>query len=205
MKKILYTIFTIAFFFSSFAQETTKADLVFVAEFQSYDDWLNKAFMADKNRRSGYCNEDETLYGKVSDKMALIYLNQFDMSRMGEFAGDKDMEQLMIENQISHSEVYQVVDMNPEKAPAKADLFFKISFTNFDDWYNKAFAPDSERRAQFCDEARTKMAKVDENHALVILYDFDLSRTWEFESNEEAGKLMQQFEVKHEVNLLESL
>ncbi|MFM1807501.1 MAG: hypothetical protein RLZZ242_226 [Bacteroidota bacterium] len=206
MKKTLLTLaLSAASCFFTNAQEASKADLVFVAEFPSFETWRDKAFMPDADRRSAYCNEEMTAYGKVNNQMALIYINQFDMARMGEFAADKTMEELMKANKISHSEVYQVIEMNPENAPAKAHLFFMISFNDYDGWANEAFLPDSARRAQFCDESRTKMAKVDDTHAMVILYDFDLSKTWEFESNEEIGKLMQKYGVRHEVSLLNKL
>lgn len=205
MKKNLLALAALFLGVSSLIAQAPKADLVFVAEFPSYQTWLTNAFNADAERRASYCNEPQTKHGKVSDNMALVYINQFDMSRMGEFAGDTQMTALMETNKIKHSEVYQVVQMNPETAPAKADLFFMITFNDFDGWSKNAFGKDSERRAQFCDESRTKMAKIDDKHAMVILYDFDLARTWEFESNEKVGKLMQQYEVKHEVSLLQSL
>lgn len=206
MKKYIITLIAFATLVLTInAQETSSADLVFVAEFPSYTIWKNEAFVPDSKRRSEYCNEDKTVYGKVNEQMALIYLNQFDMTRMGEFASDQKMEGLMKANKIRHSEVYQIVEMTPENTPTKADLFFMISFNDYDGWANESFLPDSSRRAQFCDESRTKMSKVDDTHAMVILYDFDLSRTWEFESNEEVGKLMKKYQVKHEVSMLKTL
>lgn len=204
MKKNLLTLAALFVGALNLCAQAQKADLVFVAEFPSYQTWLTKAFNADAERRASYCNESKTKHGKVSDQMALVYIDQFDMSRMGEFAGDANMVSLMEENQIKHSEVYQVVEMNPETAPAKADLFFKISFNDYEGWA-KEFAEDSTRRAKFCDESRTKMSMIDDKHAMVILYGFDLARTWEFESDEKAAKVMREYEVNHEVSLLQAL
>lgn len=205
MKRNLITLASVVLATFSLTAQSPKADLVFVAEFPSYATWESKAFNADAERRAQFCNEAGTTHGKVSEQMALVFIDDFEMARMGEFAGDPKMADLMKANKINHSEVYQVVEMNPATAPAKADLFFMITFNDFDGWSQNAFGKDSERRAQFCDESRTKMAKIDDNHAMVILYDFDLARTWEFESNEEVGKLMKQYEVKHEVSVLQSL
>lgn len=207
MKKILFVLVTLnVFVLGLIAQESTaKTNLVFVAEFPSFENWLNKAFNTDATRRAGYCDETMTKFGKVNEQMALVYLHQFDMTRMAEFASNEKMAALMVENKVNHSAVYQVVEMDPEAAPSTADLLFVINFNDFDGWSKNAFEPDSARRAKFSDESRTKMAKIDDNHAMVILYNVDLTRIWEFETNPEVQKLMQQYEVSHRVSLLKAL
>ena len=207
MKSILFTLLTLILCIETSMSQNhaQKANLLFVAEFPSYNKWLNEAFSADAKRRSEFCNEAETKVGKVTDKMSFIYLESFDMNKMGEFSGNQKMADLMKKNQIRHTEAYQIVEMNPESLPNKANLFFLISFNDYDGWLKNAFGPDSERRAQFCDESRTKMAKIDQNHAMVILYDFDLTKLWEFEPNAELKQKMNKYAVKHETSILQAL
>ncbi|MHA7865452.1 hypothetical protein [Flagellimonas marinaquae] len=82
---------------STYTESPSKneRDLVFVASFKNYNDWYSKAFRPDTQRRSRYCQENLTTVGKIDDNTAIIYLNDFDMARMQEFASDASMNTLM--------------------------------------------------------------------------------------------------------------
>jgi len=206
MKK-LTSLFVLFLSLVSYAQTSAPTqDLVFVASFDQYSEWYNKAFKADAMRRSNYCNEPKTLTAKIDNKGALIRLKDFDMAQMPAFAGDAEMGKLMKEYNISHPEVYALNPVGPEVMDQKkVDLFFIISSTDYDLWLKNAFSPDSKRRAQFCDESRTKVAKIDDHHAMVILYDFDMTRIYDFESDENAATLIKKYKVTHDVSYLTSI
>ncbi len=189
------------------AQESNLQDLVFVAAFDSYDTWYNTAFKVDAERRSSYCQENRTTTGKISNNEAIISLQGFDMTRMPEFASDKKMAELMKSNNIRHDEVYRVTAIEERTGSNSkiGNLLFKVKSIDFDLWYENAFAPDAERRSAFCDENKTKVAKVSDKEAMVILYDFQLEKLGELGDDKNIGDLMKTYQVEHEVFVLETL
>jgi hypothetical protein len=212
MKKTILTYLAFISFFALTASNPItegekEKDLLFVANFSKYADWLDKAFKVDTERRSQFCQESKTKIGKIDNKSAMISLVGFDMSKMGAFAGDPEMGKLMQKYKVEHNEVYIMhEDVKSAKSDnGKADLLFFVNSIDYDLWYENAFSPDSKRRGQFCDEARTKVARVSDKEAMVILYDFDLERLWDFGSDKEVESLMKKYQVEHKLYVLEGL
>lgn len=194
--------------FSVYAQSTTDTgkDLLFLAEFDNHEEWYNKAFKTDALRRSKYCLESNTLNGKINDKSSLVVLRDFKMDKMAEFTSDKAMTEIMNKYNIRHNEVYEIESLGPNNMPeGKTDLFFIVDMVDYDMWLWDAFLSDGKRRAQFCDESRTRVAKINDKKSMVILYDFDMSKMKAFESDEKVGKIMMEYQVNHDVYTMKSL
>ena len=186
--------------------DNVKKDLLFVAEYDNYNDWYTKAFKSDALRRSQFCNESETKVGVITNNSSFIVLREFDVSKMNEFASDEKMGKLMKKFNVKHTEMYDLISVTSvAKMQEKANLFFIIKSVDYDLWLWDAFLPDAERRSNFCDESKTKVSKLNDKTALVALYDFDLTRMKEFESNQEVGKLMGKYKVTHDVYLMNKL
>lgn len=210
MKTIYTYLFLLSFSFFSFSMnaqiptDTTK-DLLFLAEFDNYDDW-NKTFKTDALRRSNYCMEPQTITGMISEVSSLIVLRDFQMGKMAEFVSDPTMVELMKEQNIRHNEVYEIESLSQDNFPnGKANLFFIVDSVDYDMWLWDAFLVDSERRAKYCDEANTRVAKINDKKAMVVLYDFDMNKMKEFESDKKIGALMMKYQVNHDVYLMKSL
>lgn len=200
-------LYAISFFNLSHAQDSNVQDLVFVANFDSYDIWYNKAFKPDTERRSQYCEENKTAVGKINNEGAIITLKAFNMSRMPEFVADANMAKLMKANNITHDEVYRTLPLNEKvKSGTKTiHLLFRIKMIDYDLWYNNAFVPDAERRKAFCNEAKTKVAKVSDKEAMVILYDFEVDKLWDLGNDKDVEQLMKKYQVEHQVSILEAI
>ena len=192
------------------AQETSstsKANLLFVVSSSSYDDWYNNAFSADSERRAKYADESRTQVVKLNDKQAVVMLYDFDMSRMPEFAGAPEMIALSEQYEVKH-EVYQfkpIADIAPEDLPATSDLGFIITTDNYYDWLTEAFNADANRRAQFCAEDKTKVAKINNEQAFVMLHGFDMQRFGEFAMDPKMVELSEKYNVQHEVFVLTAM
>lgn len=189
------------------SQPINKENLVFVASFPNYNNWLENAFTPDTERRAQFCNEAETKAGKIDENSSIVYISDFDMTRMPEFAGDPKMIALMKENKIEHNEVYLAKPLTEDFkiTSPKVNLHFYITTNSYKNWLEKAFTPDAERRAQFCDEKKTKVSKVSDTEAMVILYNFEVDKLFEFGENAEIEKLMKKYNVTHRISVLESL
>ena len=200
-------LFAISFFNLSHAQDSNVQDLVFVANFDSYDTWYNKAFKRDTERRSQYCEENSTTVGKINNHGAIIALKAFKMSLMPKFVSDSNMAELMKENNITHDEVYRTLPPNEKvKSGVKTvHLLFRIKMEDYDSWYNNAFMPDAERRKSFCNEAKTKVARVNDKEAMVILYDFEIDKLWDLGNDKDVELLMKKYQVEHQVSILEAI
>ena len=59
--------------------DNVKKDLLFVAEYDNYNDWYTKAFKSDALRRSQFCNESETKVGVITNNSSFIVLREFDV------------------------------------------------------------------------------------------------------------------------------
>lgn len=86
-----------------------------------------------------------------------------------------------------------------QEAPELSDLMVLVTMDNFSDWKTKAFDSDAERRATVCDEARTTVAKVDDNTALVLMYDVDVAKMSSFMTAEAMEELKKAFGAEHKV------
>lgn len=183
-----------------------RKDLLFLVEFNSYDEWYQQAFKTDALRRSNFCKEEKTTSAIINNESALVVLRDFQMSKMKEFTSNEQMANLMKKHQISHPEVYEMRPLTPQQmAKGKVNLFFIVESVDYDMWLWDAFLPDGDRRSLFCDEERTRVAKIDDKKAMVVLYDFDLTKLTEFQSDEKVADLMKKYHVSHDVYLLAAL
>lgn len=210
MKKLLFALPILALLFShqmTIAQNKANLkDLLFVATFDNYDQWYNKAFKSDAIRRANFCDEPNTINAMIDQKSALIVLRDFDMRKMGAFSSDKKMAEVMTSYNIQHPEVYHIESLGPNNMPkGKSNLMFIISSVDYDMWAWDAFYPDSERRSKFCNEDKTRVAKINDKQSMVILYDFDLSKMNEFMSDDKVNVLIKKHRVTHDVYVMKSL
>lgn len=186
---------------------TEYTDLLFFATSTDYNSWYNYAFLPDTDRRAQYCREDQTIVAKVDDRKGLVILKSFDLQRMPEFAGHPSMKSLAEKYNVDH-DVFRLTnlkDINPNEAPNRADLAFIVSFDNYYSWINNAFNTDSKRRALFADEAKTQVIKVNDQQAVVLLYEFDMTRMGEFISDDTMNSLIQKYNVTHEAFLMKGI
>lgn len=205
-KIVLFIIPLLSLSINAQNEVNSSRDLLFLAEFDNYDKWYNTAFKSDALRRSNYCSESKTQTGKINDQSSLIVLRDFEMNKMPEFTSNKAMEESMAKHNIQHNEVYVIESLTQENFPqGKSNLFFIVNSVDYDLWFWDAFLLDSKRRSEFCDEAKTRVAKINDKKAMVILYDFDMAKMKEFEADQNIGKLMMKFQVSHKVYLMKSL
>lgn len=197
----LFLLFALGLAALSTAQGPTQ-DLLFLAEFDNHADWYDNAFKPDAMRRNKYCKEVSTQTAKIDNKSAWITLDKFEMAKMPEFAGDQEMAAIMKKYNVRHNEVYTLAPFNPANVKTeKINLFFIITAVDYDLWLNKAFNTDSDRRAMFCDETRTRVGKINDKQAMVMLYDFEVAKLGDFEKDKAVGQLMQKYDVRHKVML----
>ena len=186
---------------------TDYSDLLFFATSNSYDSWYNYAFLPDTDRRGQFCREDQTIVAKINDTKGLVILKAFDLQRMPEFAGHPSMKALADKYNVKHDvfRLSNLKDLSPDEHPDRADLAFIICFDNYYDWFNNAFNADSERRALFANESKTQVIKVSNQQAVVLLYDFDMTRMGEFISDNTMSSLIQKYNVVHEAFIMNGI
>jgi hypothetical protein len=72
---------------------------------------------------------------------------------------------------------------------------------SFESW-KQLFDADAER-AEFCDESRTMVGKVDDATALIVLFGVDAEKMNARLSSPEFAELVESFVVKHDLYLLQ--
>ena len=165
-------------------------DLLFLVSFSNYDDWIQEGFNADKSRRSNYCNEAKTGVAKINDQHSLVWLEDFDMSRMGEFAGDPEMAEIMKRLNVQHTEMYQAFDINGSmKATGDMlNLLIKVETDDFDKWLKTVFSEVNTVDTELFDATKTKIGKVDKGNGWIILYNFNLDGLWSLELSDKSSR-----------------
>ena len=87
----------------------------------------------------------------------------------------------------------------------RMDLFFTIHFlVDYDNWY-EAFLADAPGRAQWCDDKRTVVGKVDNQTAMVICFDVDIVAMGVHMQSDAFLKLAEGVVVRHDIYQLQSL
>lgn len=81
----------------------------------------------------------------------------------------------------------------------KQDLLVLVDMADYQDWRSRAFDADASRRATVCDEEKTLVAKVNDQKAMVLMFDVEVEKMGEFMNEEAMKTLKEQFGAEHSV------
>lgn len=80
------------------------------------------------------------------------------------------------------------------------NLMIETKIENFDIWLKEGFKKDKERRARMCNDKKTKVAKVSETEAIILLFDVDIDKLREHMHDPIMKTLENKFKAKHVIN-----
>lgn len=75
--------------------------------------------------------------------------------------------------------------------------------SGYEEW--KSLFDGDARRADFCDESQTKVGRVDDNTALIALFDVDMEGMGQHLSNPEFQAMIEPYVDRHDVFTMEPL
>lgn len=81
----------------------------------------------------------------------------------------------------------------------RVNLMVLAYMADYDLWLNEAFLPDAHRRELVCDETKTKVARIDTNTAVILMYDVEMEAMEKHMNAQQMQELEEQFSVKHEI------
>lgn len=71
---------------------------------------------------------------------------------------------------------------------------------DFDTWITQGFNSDSERRSKMCNESKTKVAKISDTEAIILLFDVDIDKLREHMKDPVMKILEGKFKASHVVH-----
>ena len=71
---------------------------------------------------------------------------------------------------------------------------------DFDTWITQGFNSDSERRSKMCNESKTKVAKISDTEAIILLFDVDIDKLREHMKDPVMKILESKFKASHVVH-----
>lgn len=80
------------------------------------------------------------------------------------------------------------------------NLMVQTKMENYDIWVKEGFGRDAERRAKMCNESKTKVAKVSDTEAIILLFDVDIDKLREHMKDPVMELLESKFKAKHIIN-----
>jgi hypothetical protein len=80
------------------------------------------------------------------------------------------------------------------------NLMVETIIEDYDTWIKEGFGKDAERRAKMCNESKTKVAKISNTEAVILLFDVDIDKLREHMHDPVMKILESKFKAKHRVN-----
>lgn len=77
------------------------------------------------------------------------------------------------------------------------NLVIETTIENYDTWFREGFSTDGERRSVMCNESKTRVAKVSDTEAIILLFDVDIDRLREHMKDPVMKILESQFKASH--------
>lgn len=71
---------------------------------------------------------------------------------------------------------------------------------NYDIWLKEGFLKDKERRAKMCNENKTKVAKISDKEAIILLFDVDIDKLREHMKDPIMEVLENKFKANHVIH-----
>lgn len=81
----------------------------------------------------------------------------------------------------------------------KVNLLINIQCIDFNNWTRDAFYKARQLRTSFCDESKTKVAKIDDHTGVIELFNVELDRLTNYLNDPDICSLDDQFEVEKEI------
>lgn len=73
----------------------------------------------------------------------------------------------------------------------------ETTIDNYDKWIIEGFEADKERRSKMCNEEKTRVAKVSETEAIILLFDVDIDKLREHMQDPVMKILESEFKASH--------
>jgi hypothetical protein len=73
----------------------------------------------------------------------------------------------------------------------------ETTIDNYDKWIIEGFEADTERRSKMCNEEKTRVAKVSETEAIILLFDVDIDKLREHMKDPVMKILESEFKASH--------
>lgn len=80
------------------------------------------------------------------------------------------------------------------------NLMIETTIENYDTWIVEGFGKDKERRSKMCNESKTKVAKISDTEAIILLFDVDIDKLREHMHDPIMQTLENQFKASHVVH-----
>lgn len=80
------------------------------------------------------------------------------------------------------------------------NLMIETKIEDYETWINEGFGIDGERRAKMCDESKTRVAKVSDTEAIILLFDVDIDKLREHMSDPVMHILESKFKASHVIH-----
>lgn len=80
------------------------------------------------------------------------------------------------------------------------NLMIETEIENYDTWIKEGFTPDAERRSKMCNESKTKVAKISDTEAIILLFDVDIDRLREHMQDPIMELLESKFKASHVIH-----
>ena len=185
------------------AQEAPElSDLLVMVTMDNYYDWKEKAFDSDAERRATVCDESRTTVAKVDDNTAMVLMYDVDVAAMSSFMTAEAMEELKEAFGAEHKVMPMIKPGAPGEGPSHGDILVVVDMMYYATWKSEAFDADADRRATVCDEERTLVGRVNENKAVVAMFNVDLAGMGAFMNEEAMAKLKEEHGAEHTVYAL---
>ena len=80
------------------------------------------------------------------------------------------------------------------------NLMIETKIEDYDVWLREGFRKDSERRSKMCNESKTRVAKVSDSEAIILLFDVDIDRLRQHMHDPVMKLLESQFKASHVIH-----
>ena len=77
------------------------------------------------------------------------------------------------------------------------NLMMETQIENYDIWFKEGFSKDAERRSGMCNERKTRVAKISDTEAIILLFDVDIDKLREHMKDPVMQILESQFKASH--------
>lgn len=80
------------------------------------------------------------------------------------------------------------------------NLMIETKIDNYDTWLKEGFGIDGDRRAKMCNESKTKVAKISDTEAIILLFDVDIDKLREHMKDPVMQLLESKFKASHVIH-----
>ena len=80
------------------------------------------------------------------------------------------------------------------------NLMIETTIEDYETWLRDGFNSDSERRSKMCNESKTRVAKISDTEALILLFDVDIDKLREHMKDPVMQILESKFKASHVIH-----